>query len=162
MNYRDAKVLTSEIYRVMLECAAGELRAHIKDVNDLNVFPVPDGDTGDNMWRTIHGGVKALEACKTEGLRDAVNTSSKGMLHSARGNSGVILSQFFKGITDVISTSDNADSECLLIALKNGVRHAYAAVLNPTEGTILTVARESVEYAADSVSADATLHELFT
>ncbi len=162
MNYRDARVLTSEIYGVMLECAAGELKAHIKDVNDLNVFPVPDGDTGDNMWRTMHGGVKALAACKTEGLRDAVNTSSKGMLHAARGNSGVILSQFFKGITDVISTSEYADAECLLIALQNGVRHAYAAVLNPTEGTILTVARESVEYAADTVESDATLFELFT
>lgn len=162
MNYRDAKVLTSDIYSVMLECAAGELKAHIKDVNDLNVFPVPDGDTGDNMWRTMHGGVKALKTCKTEGLRDAVNTSSKGMLHAARGNSGVILSQFFKGITDVISSSENADAECLLIALQNGVRHAYAAVLNPTEGTILTVARESVEYAADNVCAGATLHELFT
>ncbi|MBO7407140.1 MAG: DAK2 domain-containing protein [Clostridia bacterium] len=162
MNYRNAKVLTNDIYTVMLECAAGELKAHIKDVNDLNVFPVPDGDTGDNMWRTMHGGLKALAACKTEGLRDAVNTSSKGMLHAARGNSGVILSQFFKGITDVISTSENADAECLLIALQNGVRHAYAAVLNPTEGTILTVARESVEYAADTVDSGATLYELFT
>ena len=92
MNYKSEKLLNGEIYGWMLQCAARELKLHIKDVNDLNVFPVPDGDTGDNMWRTISGGVKALAACKTEGLSDAVITSSKGMLLEARGNSGVILS----------------------------------------------------------------------
>ena len=162
MNYSNEKRLSGEMYALMLKCAEGELKLHIKDVNDLNVFPVPDGDTGDNMWRTINGGVKALEACKTEGLQDAVATSSKGMLFGARGNSGVILSQFFKGITDVLADHNTADSKKLLKALQNGVKLSYAAVLNPTEGTILTVARESVEYARGRVGKDEKLSVLFT
>ena len=162
MDYKSEKLLNGEIYGWMLKCAACELKIHIKDVNDLNVFPVPDGDTGDNMWRTINGGVKALGACKTEGLPDAVVTSSKGMLLEARGNSGVILSQFFKGITDVLSGSDSADAKKLIVALNSGVKHSYAAVLNPTEGTILTVARESAAFAEKNVSDDAPLSELFS
>ncbi len=162
MNYKNETRLNGEIYGWMLRCAELELKIHIKDVNDLNVFPVPDGDTGDNMWKTINGGVRALQTCKTEGLPDAVVTSSKGMLMEARGNSGVILSQFFKGITDVLSGYDTAGAEQLIEAIKNGVRHSYASVLNPTEGTILTVARESAEHAEKNVKKDATLSELFT
>ena len=162
MNYRNEKLLSGEIYSLMLKCAECELKLHIKDVNDLNVFPVPDGDTGDNMWRTINGGVNALKACKTEDLQDAVITSSKGMLMGARGNSGVILSQFFKGITDVLSRHDKADSGVLLEALRNGVKVSYASVQNPTEGTILTVARESVDHAGEKIGEDATLSQLFT
>ncbi|MBO4326889.1 MAG: DAK2 domain-containing protein [Clostridia bacterium] len=161
MNYKSEKLLNGEIYGWMLKCAACELKFHIKDVNDLNVFPVPDGDTGDNMWRTINGGVNALATCKTEDLPDAVVTSSKGMIFKARGNSGVILSQFFKGITLVLSGSDSADAAKLIEALRSGVKHSYAAVLNPMEGTILTVARESAEYAAKNVKKDAPLSELF-
>ncbi len=161
MNYRNEKLLSGEIYSLMLKCAECELKLHIKDVNDLNVFPVPDGDTGDNMWRTINGGVNALKACKTEDLQDAVITSSKGMLMGARGNSGVILSQFFKGITDVLSRHGKADSEVLLEALRNGVKVSYASVQNPTEGTILTVARESVDHAGEKIGEDAALLELF-
>ena len=161
MNYRESKVLNGEIYSFMLKCAAAELRLHIKDVNDLNVFPVPDGDTGDNMWRTIAGGVRALDACRTEDLQDSVLTSSKGMLMGARGNSGVILSQFFNGITEVLKSDGIADDGKLITALKCGVKHAYAAVLDPVEGTILTVARESVDYAAANIGPGAALYDLF-
>ena len=161
MDFRNAKLLNGEIYTLMLQAGESELRAHIDDVNNLNVFPVPDGDTGDNMWRTVSGGVNALAACKTEGLQDAVITSSKGMLLEARGNSGVIISQFFKGITDILKDSETADAQGLIQALQSGVKAAYSSVMKPTEGTILTVARESVEYAASKIGKDSTLSELF-
>jgi len=160
MNFKNAKLLNGEIYALMLKAGENELRAHIDDVNNLNVFPVPDGDTGDNMWRTVNGGVNALEACKTEGLQDAVLTSSKGMLLEARGNSGVIISQFFKGITDVLKNTETANSAQLIQALQSGVKEAYSSVMVPTEGTILTVARESVEYAASKTDENSTLSEL--
>ena len=93
------KYLDGEMFATMLRGGAAQLRANAKEVNDLNVFPVPDGDTGDNMSMTIDGGVAALEGFHSSDLAEVTKTLSRGMLLGARGNSGVILSQFFAGMT---------------------------------------------------------------
>lgn len=133
-------------YAKMVNAGAANLKAHAKEVNDLNVFPIPDGDTGDNMLMTIMGGVLS-EKKATESLSYTAKQISDGMLLSARGNSGVILSQFFEGMNDGFSGLEYADTNAVASAFKGGVDQAYKAVMEPTEGTILTVIREATEYA---------------
>lgn len=131
----------------LLQAGCRKLQSQAQQINDLNVFPIPDGDTGDNMLLTLTGGVEALgEGC--ESLGEAAQRAADGMLLSARGNSGVILSQIFAGLAQGLSGAQTADSEGLLAALREGVAHAYRAVLEPTEGTMLTVLRCSVERTA--------------
>ena len=132
------------------------LNRHIDEVNDLNVFPIPDGDTGSNMLLTVEGGNR-IDVSENEGIGSAARRIADGMLLSARGNSGVILSQFFDGIADGLKQYDQADASAMRNAFKTGVEHAYAAVMTPTEGTILTVSREASEYAADQDHDDMTL-----
>lgn len=140
----------------MVSGGAANLRANASIVNDLNVFPIPDGDTGENMSRTINGGLSRLDIHDGLTLDKASRMLADGMLMSARGNSGVILSQFFAGIAKGFEGKENANLEELANALKSGVESAYAAVNKPTEGTILTVAREAAEYAASRITADST------
>ena len=130
----------------MLRAGARNLRAHTQSINDLNVFPIPDGDTGDNMMLTLRGGVEAIREDATS-LSVAARQAADGMLLSARGNSGVILSQLFDGIAEGFSGLERADQRQLGHAMGCGVRHAYSAVMKPAEGTILTVARNAAEYA---------------
>lgn len=138
-------------YIQMIESGTANLKAHAEEVNDLNVFPIPDGDTGENMLLTMVGGVPhAGDAI--ENIGDAAEQVSEGMLLSARGNSGVILSQFFDGVAHGLGGLSEADTEHLGIAFRYGVQHAYASVMTPTEGTILTVLREATEYACKSES----------
>ncbi len=132
-------------YTHMIEGATANLKAHAEEVDNLNVFPIPDGDTGENMLMTMLGGEGSKG--ETENLAEAAKKISGGMLFSARGNSGVILSQFFEGITAGLSEFYDADAEQLGKAFKSGVEYAYKAVMEPTEGTILTVIREATEYA---------------
>ncbi len=129
----------------MINAGAASLKAHTREVNELNVFPIPDGDTGDNMLLTVLGGARDVEP--SERLCEAAEKASNGMLLSARGNSGVILSQFFEGISNGLKGVNEAGVSEMRNAFKSGVRHAYEAVMTPTEGTILTVAREATEYA---------------
>ncbi len=145
------QTIDSRLYRKMVASGAENLKRHAQEINDLNVFPIPDGDTGDNMLLTVSGGAN-VDVSDTLG-RTARNVAD-GMLLSARGNSGVILSQFFDGIADSLLSSDSAeaDAESFADAMLTGVSHAYNAVLTPTEGTILTVAREASEYAHDKNS----------
>lgn len=140
----------------MVSGGAANLRANASIVNDLNVFPIPDGDTGENMSRTINGGLSRLDIHDRLTLDKASRMLADGMLMSARGNSGVILSQFFAGIAKGFEGKENANLEDLANALKSGVESAYAAVNKPTEGTILTVAREAADYAASRITADST------
>lgn len=124
---------------------AENLREHAKEVNELNVFPVPDGDTGDNMMLTIRGGASSVG----DEYLDIAKASRKiadGMLLSARGNSGVILSQFFAGIANGLEGVEKAGPKDMENALLCGVEQAYGAVAKPSEGTILTVARMATEY----------------
>lgn len=140
---------------------AAQLRSNADEVNKLNVFPVPDGDTGDNMRMTIEAGINALENLDTDDLAEVMRVFSHGMLLGARGNSGVILSQFFAGTAKGFESAEEADPETLGRALEMGVKQAYTSVMTPTEGTILTVARESVEYAVAHITPESTIRTFF-
>ena len=137
--------IDGKCYAKMLEGGAAVLEAHAQEINDLNVFPIPDGDTGENMLLTIQGGTDIGEA--DPDLAQSAKKISDAMLLSARGNSGVILSQFFDGITVGFGNAVEADVGALGKAFRAGVEHAYSAVIKPTEGTILTVVREATDYA---------------
>ncbi|MGN1095945.1 MAG: DAK2 domain-containing protein, partial [Eubacteriales bacterium] len=156
------KFLNGQLFAKMFKGGVARLRTKVKDVNDLNVFPVPDGDTGDNMLMTVEGGVKALSKIESDSLEDVAKSLTDGMLLGARGNSGVILSQFFAGISNEFLGHDKADVRDIGQALLSGVKQAYASVNTPTEGTILTVARESVEYAVARITDESTVDSLFT
>ena len=125
----------------MLCQGAARLEANRQTINDLNVFPIPDGDTGDNMHMTLCGGTSAGPAGS---LGETARTASQGMLLGARGNSGVILSRFFAGIAKGLDGLSDADLPTFIHALQEGVRSAYGAVSEPVEGTMLTVLREGV------------------
>ena len=138
----EIETLDGVVFRGMLENGLRLLRSREKEINRLNVFPVADGDTGINMRLTLENGLRRSE--ETEELGAFSRSLADGMLLSARGNSGVILSQLFKGIADSFGEIRHADGRGLFEALKNAHRTAYAAVVRPVEGTILTVAREGV------------------
>lgn len=145
------------LFSKMLRNGAANLEAHCQEVNDLNVFPVPDGDTGLNMLMTVRGGVNMAE---NENLGTFASACAHGMLMSARGNSGVILSQLFKGIAIELSDVAQADAAKLSAALLRGTAQAYKAVVNPVEGTILTVCREAGEYANSRLTEESSLEDL--
>ena len=145
----------------MIIGGANLLKANAEEVNRLNVFPVPDGDTGDNMRMTVEGGISTLAATDTDDIGEVMNTASRGMLLGARGNSGVILSQFFAGIAKGLAGKNEADTKALAQAFELGVKQAYSSVMTPTEGTILTVAREGVEYASSRVDENKSVNDFF-
>ncbi|MBQ8275685.1 MAG: DAK2 domain-containing protein [Clostridia bacterium] len=156
------KFLDGEMFANMVRGGAAQLRSNAEEVNNLNVFPVPDGDTGDNMRMTMEGGVAALDRVQTNNLADAAQKLSQGMLLGARGNSGVILSQFFAGLTRGFAKHRRANAQAVGAALQEGVKQAYASVITPTEGTILTVAREAVQYAVSRISEASTITSLIS
>ena len=129
------------------------LLIHRDEVNELNVFPIPDGDTGNNMLLTIRGG-ENIKPYEDEGIGDYARRTADRMLFSARGNSGVILSQIADGIAEGLEGVEYASVEDTAHAFQCGVEHAYSAVAEPVEGTILTVVREAAEYAASLKCAD--------
>lgn len=130
----------------MMRLGAKSLSDHLDQVNALNVFPVPDGDTGTNMSLTITSGVKEMEKnSQATSVGKLAEALSKGLLMGARGNSGVILSQLFRGFSKAVAKYDSINAKQLADAFKRGVDTAYRAVIKPVEGTILTVARESAE-----------------
>lgn len=147
-------------YADILRGGASVLSKHINELNELNVFPVADGDTGTNMLSTVKGGLSALSSCD-DGLDTVAKSFADSSLLSARGNSGVILSQIFMGIGEGLNGLKVAGARELAEAFKKGIVTSYSAVQNPTEGTILTVFRESVEYASSRLSSDATLESFF-
>lgn len=155
ITMQTAEKLNGNLFAEMLRAGAVNLRAHKQAINNLNVFPIPDGDTGDNMLLTIMGGVSAITGNETS-LAEASRQAANGMLLSARGNSGVILSQLFDGFAEGLEGLDTADSIQLGNAMQRGVQHAYNAVMQPTEGTILTVSRCASEYAAKRTSQNLT------
>ena len=155
------KKLNGEQFKELLTNGALNLKANYEEVDSLNVFPVPDGDTGTNMLRTISGGVTALNGFDAKDLGETGKVVSKGMLMSARGNSGVILSQIFRGICKGLEGKKEVDAVQLASAYKVGVKQAYGAVVTPVEGTILTVFREATEVAAKKVTKESTINEFF-
>ena len=142
------RALDGILFARMINSGAANLKAHAKEINDLNVFPIPDGDTGDNMLMTMMGGVHH-DTSSCESLCEMADRVSSGMLLSARGNSGVILSQFFEGIKNGFTGLQTADTKEIGEAFRQGVKQAYSSVMTPTEGTILTVVREATEYACE-------------
>ena len=135
--------LTGKLFFEMLQSGAANLELHSSEVNDLNVFPIPDGDTGSNMTLTVQGGASA--SVNTDSLSDTASGAARGMLLSARGNSGVILSQLFEGAAAGLKGLVTADLKEIDKACQKAVEQAYSSVIDPTEGTILTVARETSE-----------------
>lgn len=135
----------------------------IKDVdriNALNVFPVPDGDTGTNMRLTIEGGVNGIAASNEQHIGRLFKNLARSMVMSARGNSGVILSQFFKGMSDAIIDKEYIDKDDLILALNNGTKRSFKIVQTPTEGTILTVMKEAGEYVASNANLYSSIEDV--
>lgn len=130
------------IFIDLIENGINNLDKHRTEVNDLNVFPVPDGDTGTNMVMTLKYGYDAI-LNKNDTLYKIVTSFATGTVFGARGNSGVIVSQFFKGITEVLKDFDEVDCETFALALSKGCEAAYASVAKPVEGTILTVLKDA-------------------
>ncbi len=138
----------AEFARLFLSGAAN-LEAKKEWINELNVFPVPDGDTGTNMCMTIMAAAKEVEALKDPDMKALAKAISSGSLRGARGNSGVILSQLFRGFTKVIAEYDTVTAGVMARAMEKAVETAYKAVMKPKEGTILTVAKGAAQKAAE-------------
>ncbi len=132
----------------MVREGTARLRTHAQEVNDLNVFPIPDGDTGSNMLQTASGGADSIASTENGSIGKLSRRISDGMLLSARGNSGVILSQIFEGMARALDGAETADAELIIRAMQSGTRTAYDAVMQPTEGTMLTVMRCATDYVA--------------
>ncbi|MBS6439705.1 MAG: DAK2 domain-containing protein [Clostridiales bacterium] len=145
--------IDGKMYENMVISAANALENQKEDINNLNVFPVPDGDTGSNMSMTM-GVIREKAGSLPDKLSDCAAQISRMMLMAARGNSGVILSLFFKGMAKALDECDEADSVSLANAFKSGVESAYGAVMNPAEGTILTVMRVSAEKALEKAGGE--------
>ena len=153
------QTIDGKLYAKMLAGGTASLALHIQEINDLNVFPVADGDTGTNMARTINGGVSALKDPEEENISTVCGEFARGVLLSARGNSGVILSQIFAGISDGIGDRSEVNVRELAEAYRAGIKRSYAAVQNPTEGTILTVFREAADFAAENIDDSSTVED---
>ena len=129
----------------MIDLGSKNLAKNAEKINSLNVFPVPDGDTGTNMNLSMSSGAKETAANVVENIGELGKSFSKGLLMGARGNSGVILSQLFRGMSQHIADKKEIDAKEFAEAIQNGVTIAYKAIIKPVEGTILTVAREAAE-----------------
>ena len=146
------KYINGPLFKQMLQSGAANLSNHHAEIDALNVFPVPDGDTGTNMSMTFTSGVKdALAVCSDE-IPVIAKALSKGLLMGARGNSGVITSQIFRGLYQSIDKKETLNAADLAAAFSKGSEVAYKAVMKPVEGTILTVIRESSYYAEHLVN----------
>ena len=148
-------------YRRMLLSAAASIERNKEAINELNVFPVPDGDTGTNMSMTLNTAAQDLKRVENPTLTKAADIAASAMLRGARGNSGVILSLLFRGFSKALKGLEETDGVGLASAINAGVEAAYKAVMKPAEGTILTVSRLSgaaaAEFAAENADLDATL-----
>ncbi len=152
------KKIDGAIFEKMLRNGLRNIEAAEREINRLNVFPVADGDTGTNMRLTVESGIRCAHSCRE--LNVYLGELSRGMLLGARGNSGVILSQIFRGIYLELSRTDEAGRTTLLNAFVRGYKVAYESVINPVEGTILTVAREGIEAVRGRKNRDATIESL--
>lgn len=155
------KIINADLFEKMIHGGVANLYKNLQEVNDLNVFPIPDGDTGENMYATIKNGLDELKKAHGCSLYEKAQAMANGMLLGARGNSGVILSQLFAGIADGLKDLEEVDLQDFCLALQQGVKCAYNAVSHPVEGTILTVAREAVENATVKVHDAMSVEEFF-
>lgn len=150
-------------FKQMVAFGAACIAQQKQTINDLNVFPVPDGDTGTNMCLTIQTAVNELRKCQPATVDEAAKVTASGLLRGARGNSGVILSLLFRGMSKVLKGTAEADGAQLAAAMQEGVATAYGAVMKPAEGTVLTVSRlaaqRALEAAGEQNSAEYVLDE---
>lgn len=149
-------------FTAMVLAGADKLQQHAEHVNSLNVFPVPDGDTGTNMNLTMTAGSNELKKNNTTSVGQCAGVLSKGLLMGARGNSGVILSQLFRGFSRSAAQHDELNTQQFAAALQSGVEAAYKAVVKPVEGTILTVAKEAARHAVYYARRTTDVTELMT
>ena len=141
--------ITGALFKQMVLHGAAAITAQKQAINDLNVFPVPDGDTGTNMSMTIGTAVAELRKTSPATLDQAVSVTASALLRGARGNSGVILSLLFRGMSKGLKGMESADAAAFAAAMQEGVSSAYKAVMKPAEGTVLTVSRLAAKRAAD-------------
>ena len=151
-NYIDAAA-----FKEMILCANAALHANVQAINDLNVFPVPDGDTGTNMALTMDKAATELKKKEFDTIAAAADCVASALLRGARGNSGVILSLLFRGISKRLKGLDTAGAQEFAGAMQDGVDAAYKAVMKPAEGTILTVSRMAAAAAVEAANAGAGL-----
>ena len=149
------------LFKSLVINGAANLRANYQIVDSLNVFPVPDGDTGTNMKMTIEGGVNEIASMDDVNIYEISKKLSRGMLMGARGNSGVILSQLFRGLSKGFENLVSVNAISLAEAFESSVKQAYKAVVTPVEGTILTVAREASERMSLIANSRMSINEFF-
>ena len=148
------QTIDAAAFQQMVIHAAAAISAEKQQVNDLNVFPVPDGDTGTNMSLTIAAAAGEMKKTHYDTVGQAAQATASALLRGARGNSGVILSLLFRGFAKAIKDRETMDGRDLAIALDFGVAAAYKAVMKPAEGTILTVSRMAAARAAGTARED--------
>lgn len=153
------RVINGQKFKMLVVSAANNLYNHYPEIDALNVFPVPDGDTGMNMNLTLSSGAKEVMNRNDTNIYEMAKTFSKGLLMGARGNSGVITSQIFRGFADSLIGKEEINAVELAEAFDNGRKVAYKAVIKPVEGTILTVVRESSSYLLNHVDSRTSIEE---
>ncbi|WP_312939876.1 DAK2 domain-containing protein [Oscillibacter sp.] len=146
------KQISGALFKRMMLHGAAAVSAQKQAINDLNVFPVPDGDTGTNMSMTIAAAVDELRRCDPDSVDRAASVTASALLRGARGNSGVILSLLFRGISKGLKGQEHADASTFAAAMQEGVSAAYKAVMKPAEGTVLTVSRLTAKRAVDAAA----------
>ena len=153
--------INGQLFKALVIKGTENLKANYEYIDSLNVFPVPDGDTGTNMRMTIENGVNEIALSDEKSIYEMSKKLSRGMLMGARGNSGVILSQLFRGMSKGLEGLSQATSITLAKAFDSGVKQAYKAVMTPVEGTILTVAREASEKMNLIANSKMSINEFF-
>ena len=148
--------ITGALFKRMVLHGAAAITAQKQAINDLNVFPVPDGDTGTNMSMTIGTAVTELRKSEPATIGQAASVTASALLRGARGNSGVILSLLFRGLSKALKGRETADAAAFAAAMQEGVSAAYKAVMKPAEGTVLTVSRLAAKQAVDTAAAGET------
>jgi len=147
-------------FKQMIQASMNWLERHTPSINALNVFPVPDGDTGTNMYLTLQSAWQEINSAGAESTSEVAQALAHGALMGARGNSGVILSQLFRGLAQVLEQAEVIDAMTLTEALEQAAQTAYKAVIRPVEGTILTVARRTAETVREWATETTTIDEL--
>ena len=156
------QTIDAKTFAKMFLAGANRLEAKKEWINELNVFPVPDGDTGTNMTLTIMSASKEVAGLTDITMESLSKAISSGSLRGARGNSGVILSQLFRGFTKIIKEQNEIDAVILANAMQKATETAYKAVMKPKEGTILTVAKGAADKAAEMAAATDDLSEIIS
>ena len=154
-------MINAAAFKDCMLCAYAALQANVQTINDLNVFPVPDGDTGTNMGLTMERAAQELRKKDFDTVASASDCVASALLRAARGNSGVILSLLFRGVARKLKGLHEADAKTFAAAMQEGVEAAYKAVMKPAEGTILTVSRLASAAAAETAAKDAGLEKTF-